>query len=463
MMPRPAWSRLPRRLLLAVAVSACTRGDAPAPVPTSELAERLHAATQAVTDVITYDIFSPPQASRIYAYAATAAYEVLRQGDSSYRSLAGQVGDLPPIPPPPGGPVSLPLAAVRAYLTVGHALTFSRDRMDSLRQGAGARFEGEMDAATYRRSIAYGDTVARAVLAWANADRYRESRGYPKYSVTQAPGRWIPTPPAYMDAVEPNWAILRPLVLDSASEFRPPPPHHFDVRPDSPFGRELREVHAVGRGLTEAERAIAAFWDCNPYVMHVQGHTMFATKKMSPGGHWMGITRLALRQAGADPLRAAEAYARVAIALYEGFLAAWDEKYRSALIRPETVINAALDPAWQPLLQTPPFPEYPSGHSVISSAAAEVLTDLLGDGFAYVDSTEAAYGLAERRFPSFRAAAAEASISRLYGGIHFRRAIEEGQVMGRRIGEAVVSRVETRRRSVAVRGRSMPAVAAREP
>ncbi|MCU0634631.1 MAG: vanadium-dependent haloperoxidase, partial [Gemmatimonadaceae bacterium] len=192
----------------------------------------------------------------------------------------------------------------------------------------------------------------------------------------------------------------------------------------------------------------AAFWDCNPYVMHVQGHTMFATKKMSPGGHWMGIARLASRQAGADVVRSAEAYARVAIALYDGFLSAWEEKYRSALVRPETVINTHLDEAWQPLLQTPPFPEYPSGHSVISNAASVVLSQLYGASFAYTDSTEQAYGLPARQFTSFQAAAAEASISRLYGGIHFRRAIEMGSEQGTRIGTLVATRIATRRPAV---------------
>ncbi|MCU0649348.1 MAG: vanadium-dependent haloperoxidase, partial [Gemmatimonadaceae bacterium] len=402
------------RWIAVLALVGCSARPAPVPVSPAIHAERLHAAGQALTDVITYDIFSPPQASRIYAYASVAAWEIVRQADSTTRSLAGQLRDFAPVPAAPrGDSVSLPLAAVHAFLTVGHALTFSRERMDSLRTAAGAPYRAELDAAVYARSIAYGDTVAQRILAWVGQDKYRESRGYPKFSVTQTPGRWTPTPPAYMDAVEPNWAMLRPLVMDSASQFRPPPPPPFSVAAGTPFARELREVYEVGKSLTAEQRAIAAFWDCNPYVMHVQGHTMFATKKMSPGGHWMGIARLAARQRGDDVVRASEAYVRTAIALYEGFLSAWEEKYRSALIRPETAINTHIDEAWQPLLQTPPFPEYPSGHSVISNAASVVLSELYGAQFAYTDSTEQLYGLPSRRFASFRDAAAEASISRL--------------------------------------------------
>jgi hypothetical protein len=181
--------------------------------------------------------------------------------------------------------------------------------------------------------------------------------------------------------------------------------------------------------------------------MNVRGHAMFATKKITPGGHWMGIVGLAATADDADLLRSAEAYALTAIALADGFLSSWEEKFRSNLLRPETVINEAFDESWTPLLQTPPFPEYTSGHSVISTAAAEVLTTLFGDGFAFRDTTEQEYGLPARSFTSFRQAAAEAAISRLYGGIHYRRAIEEGVVQGRRVGQHVVARVRTREAS----------------
>jgi hypothetical protein len=247
-----------------------------------------------------------------------------------------------------------------------------------------------------------------------------------------------------MDAVEPHWTDIRPFVLDSSSQFRPKPPHRFDMKAGSPFYRQVLEVYETGKRLTREQRAIAAFWDCNPYVMHVQGHTMFATKKITPGGHWLGIAGVAARKAGADFMRSAEAYARTAIALADGFLSVWNEKYRSNVIRPESVINTYLDERWEPFLQTPPFPEYTSGHSGISTAAATVLTDEFGDGFAFTDDVEADYGLPPRSFASFNEAAAEAAISRLYGGIHYRMAIEEGIGQGRRVGELVVHRVRTR-------------------
>jgi hypothetical protein len=332
-------------------------------------------------------------------------------------------------------------------MSVAKMMTFSRARMDSLRAAMDERFRREGIApATFAASIAYGDTVAAHILAWSGKDGYARSRGMPKFSVTQDPGRWVPTPPAYMDAVEPNWGTIRPFVMDSASMIRPAPPHPFDTARTSPFMREALEVYEAKKVLTDDQRALVAFWDCNPYVMHVQGHTMFATKKITPGGHWMSIVGLAARKAKADERQSAEAYVRTAIALADGFIAVWDEKFRSAVIRPETYINQYVDPAWEPLLQTPPFPEYTSGHSGISTAAAVVLTEQFGKAFAFADSSELPYGLPVRRFESFEQAAAEAAISRLYGGIHYRRAIEQGVVQGRNVGRLVVQRVVTRTR-----------------
>lgn len=444
----PKWSmRAALAVLPLVMGCAIVSRDAPPREPDAEL---LHAAMQQLTRVIVYDIMSPPQASRVYAYASVAAYEALRQKRPEYRTLAGQLNGLSAVPAPePNAEYSLPLAGVHAFMTVGRALTFSRPRMDSLRSAMDDRIRGSgMSAAVYERSIAYGDTVAKHVLAWAGKDHYIQTRGYPKFTVTPAPGRWMPTPPAYMDAVEPNWGKLRPFVMDSASQFRPAPPPAFDTTAGTPYRAMIQDVIETTSRLTEEQRAIAAFWDCNPYVVHVQGHAMFATKKISPGGHWMGIVAIASRDANADLLQSANAYALTALALADAFLGTWEEKYRSNVIRPETVINAYVDERWVPLLQTPPFPEYPSGHSVISTAAATVLSQLYGSSTAFIDSAEVEYGLPARSFPSFKAAAAEAAVSRLYGGIHFRPAIENGAAMGREVGELVNARLTTRDRAM---------------
>ena len=433
-------------LAVCILQTACSsaNGDYRKQPPDAEL---LHSAVEQMTSVIVYDIFSPPQASRAYAYATVAAYEAMRHDDSTYRTLAGQLTGLTAVPAPqPDSEYYLPLAGVHAFMTVGKALTFSQKRMDSLRTAMDERIRRMgVPAPVFERSIAYGEQVAQHILAWSKKDNFLQMRGMPKYTVTSEEGRWKPTPPAYMDAVEPNWAKLRPFVMDSASQFRPKPPYRFDMTEGSPFYLQVKEVFDTGNHLTEEQRAIAAFWDCNPYVMNVRGHAMFATKKITPGGHWMGIVAMASHKSRASLMQSAEAYMRTALALADGFIAVWDEKFRSNVVRPETMINEHLDESWQPLLQTPPFPEYTSGHSGISTAAAVVLTDQFGDNFAFADSTELAYGLPVRSFSSFKQAAAEAAISRLYGGIHYRMAIEEGITQGQRVGELVVSRIKTRR------------------
>ena len=171
---------------------------------------------------------------------------------------------------------------------------------------------------------------------------------------------------------------------------------------------------------------------------------MHATKKITPGGHWMSIAGIASRKADATFSKSVEAYALTSIALFDAFISCWDEKYRSVLVRPETVINENIDQDWVPLLQTPPFPEHTSGHSVISRAAALALTDIYGDNFSFSDDTEVQYGLPIRSFTSFKHASEEAAVSRLYGGIHYRPAIDYGVAQGEQVGKFVIENLDIR-------------------
>jgi hypothetical protein len=248
-----------------------------------------------------------------------------------------------------------------------------------------------------------------------------------------------------MDGIEPHWQEIRTMVLDSSNQFPPKDPLTFDLKEGSPFQQQLMEVFEVTNQLTEEQVDIAKFWDCNPYVTHHRGHAMFATKKITPGGHWIGITAIATRQAKSSLEDTINAYANVSIALFDAFIICWDEKWETLVVRPETLINQYYDEEWLPLLQTPPFPEYTSGHSVISRAAAVILTDLFGENFEFVDTTELTYGLPERSYKSFIHASEEAAISRLYGGIHYMMAITEGVNQGQNVGEYVVTQIQTKK------------------
>jgi hypothetical protein len=407
--------------------------------------ELFHAAMKKLTDVIVYDIFSPPVASRVYMYPSVAAYSVMQKAyPDKYNSLEGQLKQLSDIPEPTNEDINFHLASIYAFTKVGKQLIFSEQRITDFEEATFQELkENGLPEKVLNASIEYGDVVAKHILAWAKGDLYDQTRTYSKYTILQDDKFWKPTPPDYMDGIEPHWNKIRTVVLDSADQYVPVPPVAFDLTKGSEFQKQLMEVYEKGQGIDPESKEIASFWDCNPYVSHHRGHAMFATKKITPGGHWIGITSIATRQANSTFDETINAYSNVSIALFDAFISCWDEKWRSLVVRPETLINQYIDEKWVPLLQTPPFPEYTSGHSVISRAAAVTLTHLYGDNFNFLDTSEMEYGLPARSFNSFIEASEEAAISRLYGGIHYRMAIDEGVTQGEKVGKFIVENLKT--------------------
>jgi hypothetical protein len=394
--------------------------------------------------------FSPIVASRNYLYASVAAYEVIAAGfPDQFQSLAGQVNGLKPLPQPVAGKtVDFEFAAVLAYCKLGEAVTFPAGSMkyyvDSLKQLA---TDHGMPEDVFKNSVAFADTIGVSILAWSRKDNYAETRSYPKYTVIDTPGRWVPTPPAYTDGMEPHWNKIRTVVLDSATQFVPPPPPPFNIKDkDSKYYQEVIAIKNAVDSLNEEQAHIANFWDDNPFKLNVSGHVMFSTKKFSPPGHWMSITGIAAKKANADFPNTVYAYAMASIALFDSFIQCWDEKYRHNTPRPETVINKYFDADWRPLLQTPPFPEYTCGHSTGSSATAEALTHVFGDNFAYTDTTELEFGIKSRSFKSFRDAAEENNWARFYGGIHFHNSCIVSTEYGRKVGDYIVNRLKMKKK-----------------
>jgi len=410
--------------------------------------EDLHVAVDKVTEIMIHDIFSPPVASRIFAYPNIAAYEIVAQENAAYQSLAGQLTDFTAIPKPEESIIiNYKVAALVAHMELSKKLIFSEDKIQVLQDSLYTVWKTK-DEILYGDSKAYGIQVAEHVAEWMNKDNYNQTRTMPKFTVdTDDPQRWQPTPPAYMSGIEPHWNKIRPFVIDSAAQFKPIPPPKFSLKKGSDFFNELEEVYRISNQITakgdeSEEIKIAQFWDCNPYVSVTRGHLMFATKKISPGAHWIGITKIASRKTNSNFDKTIYAYTKASIAMADAFISCWDEKYRSNLIRPETLINEHIDENWKPVLQTPPFPEYSSGHSVVSGAASTVLTEVFGDNFSFDDDTEVAYGLPVRSFTSFEQAADEAAISRMYGGIHYRAAVEVGVEQGRNLGNFVIDHLK---------------------
>ena len=405
--------------------------------------EDYHAAVENVSQIMLHDIFSPPVASRIYVYPNIAAYEVMAQNNTSYNSLQNQIRHLDSIPilDPKIG-VNQKVAALVAHMEVSKALVFSEITVEKFRDSLYKKWS-DRNEEEFEISKDYGLKVAERIKKWMAKDNYKQTRTFPKYTIRASEkGRWQPTPPAYMDGVEPHWNKIRTLVLDSAAQFKPAPAIPFSLDKKSAFFKEVKEVYDVNLDMTKKgdncnEVQIAQFWDCNPYATVTQGHMMFAKKKISPGGHWMAITRIACLKSKSNFEKTVFVYTKISIGLFECFISCWDEKYRSTVVRPETVINQNIDENWKPLLQTPPFPEYPSGHSVASASSAAILTAIFGDNFEYTDNSELQFGLPSRKYKSFHHAATEASDSRLYGGIHYKSAIVNGIIQGQNVGDYI--------------------------
>jgi hypothetical protein len=412
---------------------------------------RLHEAVDRVVEEVVYDIFPPTTAARIYSYACIAGYEVMVHDNPGYYSLVGQLnGFTGPVPKPEEGKeYCYPLAANIAICNIGKKMTFREDSIAAFVERMVMKYKAMgISEEVITRSIDFGNKTSDVIVAWASKDNYAQTRSMPKFTVdVKDPSRWRPTPPALSDALEPNWKFMRPHVMDSASQFKPERPTPFSLDKKSKFYAEAMEVYNIIKNITPEQKSDAIFWDDNAMAVNISGHVMGSTKKISPSGHWVKITGQACRKSNLDFMKSLEAYLLVCIAEYDGFISCWDEKYRSNLVRPETYINEYIDKDWLPILQTPPFPEYTSGHSVVTGASSVILTDIFGEEYTFVDSTEVKFGLEARTFKSFYQAAEQCAFSRQFGGIHYRPAVVNGATQGKAIGKHILTKLKIRRTS----------------
>lgn len=396
-----------------------------------------------ITEVMVTDVASPPVAARIYAYTNLAAYQTILQAGGSFER--GEIPLLQILEKSEGTSLESPeFAAIYAMFLVGEKVMPSgyllkEKQADWVKWALKKKL---MSKKNLDKHIAFAKTTADQVLKLAKTDGYNELTALNRYTPSEGEGFWYPTPPAYMAAVEPEWRTVRTFFLKNLNEYTPEPMADFDLKLGSSFQKQLQEVYEITGNLNEEQKLIANFWDCNPFKVEFSGHMAIGVKKISPGGHWIGITGIAAEQQGLSFSETVYIHTLVAMTLHDAFVSCWKTKYETNRIRPETVINEKLDPRWKPLLQTPPFPEYTSGHSVISTASAEILTGYFGENFGFIDSSEVYFGLPEREFDSFFQAAEEAAISRLYGGIHFRDAIENGVTQGKKIGKSIWEMIE---------------------
>ncbi|MGQ0567416.1 MAG: vanadium-dependent haloperoxidase [Gemmobacter sp.] len=376
---------------------------------------------------------SPPMASRAFAIIGTIAWEAVRPAGA--RSLAGQVTGLADLP---ARPARLDDAAVlHAALSVCVKECFANTGPTGQRAVAtmidrlGSRVNGALTPEVAAASAAHGQAVAGHVGAWAATDggAVITNMGFPEtWRVAEAASDWVPTTLVRLQQTPllPDWGRNRPFALADGSACGLPPPPDYSEEPGSAFHAEALEVYETVKTLTPEQRLIARFWSDDPML------------SPTPPGHWISIAMQVLEGQAAPADRRAEVLALLGITMADAFIVCWRDKYAYDLLRPVTYIRRVIDKTWEPVLITPPFPEYPSGHSVQSAAAAAVLTHLFGEGFAFTDTTHVDEGLPARDYPDFWTAAREAGMSRLYGGIHYRAAIERGQEQGACVAEATL-------------------------
>jgi hypothetical protein len=421
-------------ILAAALISGCSEDSNPLrPAPGADEfdADLAVGWMDLTTDLVKAEKWTPPTASRLYGYAGVTLYESVVHGMPNNLSLVGQLNELEELPAFGDAKYHWPTVANAAMATFLRSMfangsAASLDAITAMEQANYSEPNGKEEEETFSRSIDQGKLLGLAIFGWALND------GYPllnncSFTPPTGAGKWVPTPPAFAAPLQPCWGDIRPFVMTSGTNCMPGPPPTFSETVGTPFYIEMQEVYETASNLTTEQRAIADFWADNP------GQTS------TPPGHSISITGQVLTTEGKTLGFAAETYAKVGMAVADAFIGCWKTKFEYNLIRPVSCIREVFQADWNSPIATPAFPEYTSGHSVQSSATAAVLTSIFGENYAFTDHTHDGRGLPARSFASFSAYAQEAAISRLYGGIHFRSAIEVGLDQGECIAAKILA------------------------
>jgi len=430
-----------RLLFLTLIYSAPLFASAPKPLPAYlEIGPMINA----INMVMIHDVISPPVAGRYYSYIMLGAYEIVSQNDSKVPLPSSFIKRFPVNLKSDLAGYDYKIASIYCILETGKNMLPSGYMLQEDEDTYLALLrKNKISEIVITQSIELAKQVSAQVINFSKTDNYGKLSAKLRYTPKRGDAYWYPTPPAYLDAVEPNWTTIKPLVIDSSTQFKPvTPATPYSKDSTSAFYKLAKQVYDVSKNPPQENLNKANFWDCNPFAVTTSGHMMIGFKKISPAGHWMNIACLAVKKANIGFDQSVVVVTIESITLMDGFISCWDEKYRTNRVRPETYINRNIDLNWRPVLQTPPFPENTSGHAVASNSSAVVLTYLLGDNFAYTDNTELPFGVGPRNFKSFAQAAEEASISRFYGGIHFMDSIEAGNKQGRAIAMNIIEKIK---------------------
>lgn len=366
---------------------------------------------------------------RLFAYSGISLFEASRFGIPGSRTLQGQLYEMPVMPQPEKGKKYSWIISANAALAnitrdifpaPSAANTISIDSLDKIYTDKVTAIEG---ADVVARSKAFGESIASAIFDWSKSDLFNHAND--PYTPPVFPGAWVPTPPALAAAAGPYFGNCRTFIHAFADGTTPPPPYTYSEDPSSSFYKMVNNDYTISKTLTSDQKNIALFW--NDVGVGV-GYT--------PMGHCISILTQALDKTNAPLEFAAVAYAKAGIAMWDAGIVCWRSKFKYNQIRPVSYIQKVIDPAWLPLIGTPPHPEYPAAHAYITSAVMKALSEVIGDHFRFTDHTYDFLGYPSRSYSSFEDAALECGESRVYGGIHYQESVDVGHHYGEIVGDA---------------------------
>jgi hypothetical protein len=387
--------------------------------------------------------FFPPQAARAFSYVGLAGYEAVVHGIPNAKSLAGQINGLSAnaLPQPENDKAyNWAIAANAASAEMMRKMfdlnlsEANLQKIDQLEEYNYSQFYAANPLPVAERSAAFGKAIAEAIYQYSMTDgghqSYMDAFQLP-YSPPVGNHCWIPTS-ATTHPISPYWGQCRPFLIQNVSETQPAPhiPHSADVNSD--FYAAAMEVYEQVNNNTPEQVEIARFWADDPF------------QTCTPAGHTFNLLSQLLEEDDATLAKTAVSYAKLAIAENDAFISCWKSKYDFVLVRPFTYIRQHIDPNFNTVIGTPPFPAYSSGHSCEIGVGEVVFTELFtnGDGnYELSDRTGLQFGFGIRHFSSFSEMSEECASSRFYGGIHYQMDNLEGLVTGRKIGHNVLNQI----------------------
>lgn len=398
---------------------------------------------QKLLEIAMEDGFNPPVASRVYLYPHLAHYITLQKCypkklidiDSSLKKFTpSKIGVTAEIHPE--------YASLLAFCLTAKKVVFSEHLVEDIIVDLKKRAIAQgIDDNTLKASEAFALAIFKSIETRIGNDFYKETRNLQEYKSTKGSQDWKETPPDYVSGLEPHWPKIVPIAIDTASIFKAKTPPNYTLDKSSDFYKMVLEVYNESVNIDSTKINTAIYWDDNPNTSINRGHMTSIIHKISPPGHWLSIVSIVNKKEDNDIFKATQTYTFTAMAMFDALISCWYEKYSRNYIRPITVIQEQINVNWQPIIQTPPFPEYTSGHSAVSAAAAGILSKIYGDNYTFTDTTQQYLGIADRQYKSFQEAAWEVSLSRYYGGIHYMISVEEGNRQGYFIADEVWKKV----------------------